>query len=79
MANEMRPPYSLGGSGGGMADLYATMLSHQAKTEQEQFNRAQGTVASLINSYHAAGSVSMKEQITDTMRSYYVGLSTPLR
>lgn len=76
---KMSPPYSLGGRGGDMAGLYETMLEQQAKTEQKQFNRAKGTVASLINSYHASGSVSMKEQITDTMRSYYGGLSEPLR
>jgi hypothetical protein len=62
-----------------MVGLYETLLEQQAKTEKERFNRAKGTVASLINSYHAAGSVSLKEQITDTMKNYYQGLPNSLR
>ena len=78
MPEEMRPPYSLGG-GGNMAGLYQTMLAQQGKKEQEQFNRAKGTIASLINSYHVAGSVSMKEQVAQSMRDYYGGLPQSLR
>lgn len=62
-----------------MAGLYQTMLQQQGKKEKEQFNRAKGTVTSLINSYHASPSVEMKKQVATTMRDYYGGLPRPLR
>jgi len=62
-----------------MTDLYQSMLAQQGKAEQEQFNRAKGTVASLIDSYKSTKSLGMKKQIASTMRDYYGGLPRPLR
>jgi len=76
MPTQMSPPSY---RGGGMSDLYQSMLTQQGKAEQEQFNRAKGTVASLIDSYKSTKSPGMRKQIASTMRDYYGGLPGPLR
>jgi len=76
MPTQISPPSY---RGGGMTDLYQSMVAQQGKAEQEQFNRAKGTVASLIDSYKSTKSPGMRKQIASTMRDYYEGLPRPLR
>lgn len=48
-------------------------------SQNEEYNRAKGAVASLINSYNIATSSAMRDQIVYTMKDYYSVLPNQLR
>lgn len=54
-------------------------LTQMGVQDEREYNKAKGTVASLINSFHTAGSQTLQDQIVYSMKDYYNALPTSLR
>lgn len=62
-----------------LEQLYRFNVQQQVAFEKEQYTRAKGTVASLIDSYHKADSQALQSDIVNMMKSYTSALPTSLR
>lgn len=62
-----------------LESLYRFQVQQATNFEKEQYTRAKGTVASLIDSYHKADSQALQEDIVNMMKGYTSALPTSLR
>lgn len=72
-------PPNFGNADAQLRQLYQYEQNQAIAFEKEQFNRAKGTVASLINSYHKADSQALQQDIVDMMKSYTSTLPISLK